>query len=158
MPAESPSEILATLKSGHTPAEYLKILEKHVYPALDRLPAKEKTALVKALSKTSDDHKDAELVNFDGMQMSLSKQQKALAKSVRSDWKTGWQEQVRARSMFWSALTDATFTLHGSTGRNDVPDRWRHIRMASDIMEGRSGARQGAQTRSQEPQAMQIDL
>ncbi|KII85698.1 hypothetical protein PLICRDRAFT_326053 [Plicaturopsis crispa FD-325 SS-3] len=93
MPAGSPSEILATLKSGHTPAEYLKILEKHVYPALDRLPAKEKTALVKALSKTSDDHKDAELVNFDGMQMSLSKQQKALAKSVRSDWKTGWQEQ-----------------------------------------------------------------
>ncbi|KII85695.1 hypothetical protein PLICRDRAFT_45044 [Plicaturopsis crispa FD-325 SS-3] len=93
MSTKLPSDILATLESSHTPAEYKKILKKHVYPALDRLPAKEKTALVDALTKTSDDHKDAELVNFDGMKTSLSDQLKALAKSVRSDWKNGYETQ-----------------------------------------------------------------
>ncbi len=89
-----PSEKLRSLASSNKAGQFKRILETDLYPFLDRLPAAQQKSLLSILNNTGDKNEAVELVGFDTRSKSISAGLRALVKSVNSNWKQGWEEQV----------------------------------------------------------------
>jgi hypothetical protein len=110
-----PSEKLRSLASSTKAKEFKRILETDLYPFLDRLPAAQQKSLLNILNNKGNRNEATELVEFDTRSKSISEGLKALFKSVASDWKQGWEEQVGLH--FCDALM--THVVYKSTGGDD---------------------------------------
>ena len=114
-----PSEKLRSLASSKKASEFKRFLETDLYPFLDGLPAAQQKSLLSILNGTGKKNEAVELVGFDTRSESISGGLRALVRSVKSDWKQGWEEQVGLH--FWNALM--TYVVHKSvchTGGDDV--------------------------------------
>jgi len=90
-----PSEKLRSLASANKAKEFKRILETDLYPFLDRLPAAQQKSLLDILNNAG--NKNVDLVGYDTRSTSISAGLKSLVKSIRSDWKNGYEEQVGLR-------------------------------------------------------------
>ncbi|KAF7977957.1 hypothetical protein HWV62_2049 [Athelia sp. TMB] len=93
MKTKTPSTLLKSLASEHEPQNYLKLLEKHVYPFLDRLPAAEKKSLIAVVTSASKDFEGVGRIDYVARFESITKGIEELKASVRKDWKHGYEEQ-----------------------------------------------------------------
>jgi hypothetical protein len=91
---ERPSELLKSLASFHEPPNYLKLLEKHVYPFLDDLPSNQLDSLVAVLTTASNEYEGVGLIRYGSRLESITKRLKALVKHVESNWRGGDETQV----------------------------------------------------------------
>jgi hypothetical protein len=98
-PNQRPSSTLRALSASLPPDTFIKLLEKGLYPVLDALPSAHKTAISEALSdlKHESDQTSRKLkaIGYDEHKKSLDEGFKALNKSVKRDWKHGYEEQGR---------------------------------------------------------------
>lgn len=92
--SEKPSELLKHLASLHEPQNYLKLLEKHVYPFLDRLPPCQLDALAAVLTTASDEYMGVGLIRYESRSESITKRLKALLAHIESYWHDGYETQV----------------------------------------------------------------
>ena len=97
-----PSEKLRSLASSNKAKEFKRILETDLYPFLDRLPAAQQKSLLNILNNAGNKNEAEVLVGYDTRSESISVGLRALVKSVNSNWKRGWEEQVGLH--FWNAL------------------------------------------------------
>lgn len=93
--SQTPSEILKDLAAKNEPKDFLALLQKDVFPFLDRLSAKEKPKLIALLTKTAEENSGVADISYASTEKSLKGGVAALRKHVKSDWKNGYDEQVR---------------------------------------------------------------
>lgn len=98
-----PSEKLRSLASSNKAKEFKRILETDLYPFLDGLPAAQQKSLLNILNNADSKNEAVELVGFDARSKSIAGGLRVLVKSVKTDWKNGYEEQVGLH--FWNALT-----------------------------------------------------
>lgn len=92
--AQRPSQFLKSLSSSHEQRHFQEILQKHLYPFLDRLPANEQKHLLAVLSNASGVYQGAQLIKYESRSEAISKKLVALEKHVKAHWKHGWEDQV----------------------------------------------------------------
>lgn len=105
MSAQTPSTLLKSLASQHEPENFLTLLQKHVYPFLDRLPAAEKESLIAVLTTASDEFAGIGRIDYLSRSKSIRKGIEEIEESVRKDWKHGYEEQVCYISSYIEATT-----------------------------------------------------
>jgi len=91
--AQRPSQVLRSFASSHEHTQFQDLLQKHVYPFLDRLPANERNNLMAVLCNACDMYKGAQLIGYESRSAVISKKLVALEKHVNADWKNGWEDQ-----------------------------------------------------------------
>jgi RNase adaptor protein for sRNA GlmZ degradation len=101
-----PSEKLRSLASSNKAKDFKRILENDLYPFLDRLPATHQKSLLNILNNVGNKNEAEVLVGYDTRSDSILVDLRALLKSVNSNWKQGWEEQVGLH--FWNVLISFT--------------------------------------------------
>ena len=128
-----PSEKLRSLASSNKAKEFKRILENDLYPFLDHLPAVHQKSLLKILNNAGSKNEAEVLIGYDTRSESISVGLSALIKSVDTNWKQGWEEQVGLH--FWDVLTFTNSFVH--TGGDDVLGPREALRVVADSMESR---------------------
>lgn len=92
-----PSDVVIELTESLTLESCRTLIQKHLAPLIDALPAADSAAIVKAFSAADEADRDRanllELIDYDGHEVSISGQLRALEQSVRRDWHDGYEEQ-----------------------------------------------------------------
>jgi hypothetical protein len=96
--APKPSETLTALSNTLPPETYRTLLERYIYPALDKLPTSQRSKLETNLTRIQDDYaRQAALINnigYENAQKQFESQLKAIKRHVKRD-RDGWEIQVR---------------------------------------------------------------